>query len=336
MSFRFSQKSAIYYVSRLAKSMRKATIGITCFNAQETIERAVQSALAQDWPDLEVIAVDDCSADGSWDALRRLAAAEPRLQVVRHETNKGYPSALNTILDHARGDFVAIFDDDDDNVPDRVRGQVQRIIAHENKTGAELVFCYANRNVVKGGQSAPDHVSLAIGRTAPEPSGPEVADFLFGIDAKPGKVWGMFGSCTLMARRTTFAAAGPFDETFRRCAEWDLAVRAAFMGAHFIAVDRPLVTMYKTPGADKSGSIPLQYALLLREKHRDYLDRRGLYHASRLIARSNFHGAKGRIWRSRAYRALACIASPVFATQSLIRVYERACRKRLRPCAEPH
>ncbi|TVR84876.1 MAG: glycosyltransferase family 2 protein [Rhodospirillales bacterium] len=326
----------MYYASLLAKSMRKTTIGLTSFNAQDTIERAVQSALAQDWSDLEVIVVDDCSSDGSWDILRQLAAAEPRLRVFRHKTNKGYPGALNTILDHARGDFVAIFDDDDDNVPNRVRSQVERISAYEDRTGAALVLCYANRNVVKGGQSAPDHVALAIGRTAPEPSGPEVADFLFGVGAKPGKVWGMFGSCTLMARRTTFVAVGPFDETFRRCAEWDLAVRAAFMGAHFIAVDRPLVTMYKTPGTDKSGSIPLKYALLLREKHHDYLVRRGLYHASRLIARSNFHGNKGRIWKSRAYRALACMASPVFATQSLSRVYERAFRKRLRSCAGPH
>ena len=303
------------------------SIGITCFNARDTIERAVRSALVQDWPEIEVIVVDDCSSDGSWDILLGVADSEPRLHVFRHDTNKGYPGALNTIMQHAQGDFVAIFDDDDDNVPDRVSAQVERIIAHEDETGAELVFCYANRNVVKGGQSAPDHISLAIGRMAPEPAGPEVADFLLGVDATPGKVWGMFGSCTLMARRASFERVGPFDETFRRCAEWDLAVRAAFMGAHFIAVDRPLITMYKTPGADKSGSIPLKYALLLREKHRGYLDQRGLYQASRLIARSNFHGNKRHRFRSRLYRALAYLIAP----RLLLDYLRRRLRKREMP-----
>lgn len=291
-------------------SIPRITIGITCHNARDTIGRAIGSALAQDWPDLEVVAIDDHSSDGSWDILSQCAAHEPRLKILRHKANKGYPGALNTIFAHATGDFVAIFDDDDDNVPDRVRAQIERITAYERSTGAELVFCYSNRAVVKGGHTAPDHISLAIGRTAPEPSGPEVADFLLGTDATPGKVWGMFGSCTLMARRSSFEAVGPFDESFRRCAEWDMAIRAAFMGAHFIAVDRPLVTMYKTAGADKAGTVPLRYALMLREKHRTWLDRRGLYWASRMFARSNFWGNKRKIFKSRFFRALGYALAP--------------------------
>jgi glycosyltransferase involved in cell wall biosynthesis len=294
----------------MESSFPLVTIGITCHNAADTITRAVGSALAQDWPNAEIIVVDDCSTDGSWQVLEALARGEPKLKVLRHEANKGYPSALNTIFSAARGEFIAIFDDDDDNVLDRLKAQYERISDYERATGSRLVFCYANRNVVKRGQTAPDHVALAIGRRAPEPRGPAVADYLFAISADPRFVWGMFGSCTLMARRSTFSAVGPFDENFRRCAEWDMAVRAALIGTHFIAIDRPLTTQYKTQSADKSGPVPLKYALLLREKHRDYLEQRGFYFASRALARSNFHDNEKQIWKSRAYRLLAFMLAP--------------------------
>ena len=41
------------------------TIGITCFNAEKTIERALLSAINQDWPNFEIIVVDDASTDSS-------------------------------------------------------------------------------------------------------------------------------------------------------------------------------------------------------------------------------------------------------------------------------
>ncbi len=264
----------------------------------------------QDWPHLEIVVVDDCSTDGSWDVLEELASRDDRIRVIRHEVNKGYPAALNTIVSHAQGEFVAFFDDDDDNVPDRLRAQVERIEAYERGTGAQLVFCYSNRAVVHGGETKPHHIAKAIGRVPREPSGPMVADFILGIDADPGYTWGRFGSCTLMVRRSTLDAVGPFDETFRRSAEWDMAIRGAQMGAHFIAVDRPLITQHKTATADKAGTIPLRYALKLRDKHRDYLKARGLYRASRLIAHSNFHGNGQRKWRARGFRALAYLTAP--------------------------
>jgi GT2 family glycosyltransferase len=127
----------------------------------------------------------------------------------------------------------------------------------------------------------------------------------------------MFGSCTLMARRETFLSVGPFDEDFRRCAEWDMAVRAAFRGAHFIAVDQPLVTQHKTDGVEKFGTVPLRYALRLRDKHKSYLTERRLYRASRAMARAQFYGGKGRAWTSRAYALIACVLSPVFLWERL-------------------
>jgi glycosyltransferase involved in cell wall biosynthesis len=294
------------------------TIGITCFNAASTIRRAVSSAIRQEWPNKEIIVVDDGSTDASLVELEALCRLFD-IQLIKHERNKGYPSALNTIIGSARGEFLAFFDDDDESIPERVHAQWSRIDGYERANRASLVLCYSNRKVVKIGQLNPDHIALAIGRQPPEPQGIAVADYLFGHATSSKFVWGMFGSCTLMARRETFLAVGPFDEAFRRCAEWDLAVRAAFRGAHFIAVDKPLVTQYKTIGKEKSGRAPLDYALRLRDKHKGYLEQRGIYLASRAMARSNYYGSKSRYWRSRAYAIFACFVSPVLLFEKIAR-----------------
>ena len=103
---------------------------------------------------------------------------------------------------------------------------------------------------------AAEFARLGIGRHPPEPSGRVVADYVLGLMKDDGRhCWGMFGSCTLMGRTETFRGFGGFDQRFRRCAELDLAVRAALGGAHFISVDAPLVTQHLTPSATKTGPI---------------------------------------------------------------------------------
>jgi glycosyltransferase involved in cell wall biosynthesis len=286
------------------------TIGIPCFNAAETIRRAIDSALAQDWPSFEVLVVDDCSTDNSIEIIAEAIVDKPFVRLIRHERNAGVAAARNTIVDNARGEFIAFFDDDDDSRFDRLRRQVRRIIEYEQSTGAELIFCYANRKVITPDGNVLASQGEAIGRAEPEPHGPPVADYVLKVRAAPEFVWGMLGSCTLTARRQSFQAVGQFDELFRRCAEWDMAVRGALMGAHFIAVNRPLITQYLTETVDKSGDIPLRYALLLHEKYRNYLRSQKAYRASRLLVRANYHGFRRQYSKYYGYRLLAMMISP--------------------------
>jgi glycosyltransferase involved in cell wall biosynthesis len=257
-----------------------------------------------------VVIVDDYSTDMSPDLIRAAIREEPRARLIRHERNCGVAAARNTIINNARGVFVAFFDDDDESIPDRLRAQWERITAYERDTGAPLVFCYSDRTIVEIGMTHPTSLSLGMGRRkSREPHGQAVADFLLSVDRDPRFDWGQFGSCTLMARLDSFRAAGGFDPSFRRCAEIDLAVRGAFMGAHFISVDRPLITQYKTPSSDKVNTAPLQYALLLRTKHQTYLKPRRLYLASIARAYSDFYNSRGAACRSLAYRLLALLLS---------------------------
>jgi glycosyltransferase involved in cell wall biosynthesis len=237
--------------------------------------------------------------------LEQIARKNPSLHIMRHATNEGYPGALNTIIKASRGDFIAFFDDDDESRDDRLTKQWRRLTDYERIHEAELVLCYSNRHIVLAGDTKADHLALAIGREPPEPAGSIVAKYLFGCLADSYHVWGMLGSGTMMARRNAFLAIGDFDLSFRRYAELDLAIRAALRGAHFIAVNEPVMTQHKTSTADNSGRTRLKYALKLRRKHKDYLVAEKSYLASVSMARAWFHGNAGHYWRHHLFLALA-------------------------------
>lgn len=288
----------------------RITIAITCYNAADTITRAIDSACAQDWPNCEILVVDDASKDDSRARIAALIASGRNITFIPHAENKGYPAALNTLLQHATGEFIAFFDDDDVSAPDRLSQQYARLTEYEARASKDsIVLCYSNRNIVKAGENTVDHIAYAIGRHAPEPYGEPVADYLLWHSTRRDLTWGLFGSCTLFARTSTLRALG-FDEAFRRSAEFDMAVRAALKGAHFIAVDAPLITQYKTPTSDKSGQIPLRYALQLRAKHKDFLQQKGIFSAANMMARHHFANHSGQKLLSVVYLGMAALCAP--------------------------
>lgn len=61
---------------------------------------------------LEVIVVDDCSSDGSWEILQRIAAEDERVTLLRHERNMGKGAALRTALANATGDISIVHNAD--------------------------------------------------------------------------------------------------------------------------------------------------------------------------------------------------------------------------------
>lgn len=299
--------------------MIKVTIGITCFNAQETIERSVNCALAQDWNNLEIIIVDDSSSDKSPQILQKIKKQHPQIKLILKNKNEGYAAALNTIIASANGEYIAFFDDDDESVKERIQKQIQKINAYQSQHNTHDILCYSNRNVtLENGQSFPNQ-ALAIGRIAPEPYGGDVFNFIMGLNVPHKLQWGAFGSCTLMAQKAVFIRYNGFDTDFRRCAEWDFAARAALGGAHFIAVDEPLITQYKTEGvgAEKSRKTSLHYMLLLREKHKDALQKTGQYQASRFMAYARSYSTHGQVLIAKAFIVLACLSSPRFCLNKI-------------------
>lgn len=291
----------------LQETMPKVSIGITCFNAEDTIADAIRSALAQTYPSKEIIVYDDCSSDASLSQIEPFVAAN-QVRLIRGVKNLGYPSALNALVEAASGEFLAFFDDDDVSRPDRIGAQIALMLELEAEYGHQDIFCYSARKVMRNEAS---WTLAAIGSKARRPQGMMVAEFLLLGLERPGFSWGAFGSCTMCARRAQFKRIGAFDPEFRRAAEWDFAIRAAAKGAVFASVSDPVVTQRLTPGqgTEKSNSTSLYYTLKLRDKHANMFPTRSALRAARMWARARAAWAR-KSFKWRFYVAMTGVLLP--------------------------
>jgi hypothetical protein len=96
------------------------SVVMTAHNLERYIEQAVTSVLSQTYAPLELIVVDDCSTDGTWRILQRLADEFP-VVIRRLNTKLGTYFAKNAGLSLAQGEFVFFQDGDDLSHPERIR-----------------------------------------------------------------------------------------------------------------------------------------------------------------------------------------------------------------------
>ncbi|SOB58352.1 Glycosyl transferase, family 2 [Pseudodesulfovibrio profundus] len=287
------------------------SIGITCFNAQDTVGRAIESALEQDWPNTEVVVVDDCSLDDSISVIESYMEKHDNIRLIRHEENRGCPVSRNSILDHARGDYIAFFDDDDWSYPSRLTKQYNRI--QEYGHSSEIVFCYCNWEVAL--EEKPDEIIQTIegiGRHPAEPHGEMVARYLLlgqfvslpGAKS-PDYTWGGLGTGTLMGSRENFDLVGRFDEELGRYEDWDMAIRASFLGAHFISVDETLMLQHRTYGQDKSFKNVVDNRSHLAHKYKSFFIKSDVWLYARIMMHAGAHEYVGNKWRFKLLRSLA-------------------------------
>lgn len=253
------------------------TIGITAYNAADSVAAAVASALAQTWRPIEIVAVDDCSSDGTRDELERLAGVHPELRMFSNAVNGGVAVSRNRILAEARGAFVAFFDDDDESMPERVAEQYRRICDYERDfASSALVICHTARQLVypDGLQRVDRTMGETPGRLAP--AGSAVARrILLGTPLKDG--YGACPTCSQMARLATYRNLGGFDPALRRGEDTDLNIRLALAGGHLVGIARPLVRQRMTRTSDKGLAEEYRNMLVLIEKHRGMMEEAGQY-----------------------------------------------------------
>lgn len=142
------------------------TILMAVYNAEAWLEQALESLLvSQTLKDVEVIAVDDASTDGSPDILRRWEAQDNRLRVVQMEENSGQGKARNLALNYARGEFVTMVDADDWLSADALQSAVDvfrqhpqtdtvvfRLVKYWQESGKEEPYAepYGEKDVLSG------------------------------------------------------------------------------------------------------------------------------------------------------------------------------------------
>jgi hypothetical protein len=93
------------------------TIVVTTYNRARLVTRCIDSCLAQTFEDFELVVVDDGSSDDTREFLPERYGADPRFHLVSHEANRGINPSRYTGAKAARGEWVVVFDSDDEMAP---------------------------------------------------------------------------------------------------------------------------------------------------------------------------------------------------------------------------
>lgn len=120
-----------------------------CYNAEKYLEDAIKSIFAQDYPNFEVIIVDDGSSDNSIALLKQLQQTHD-FQLYS-QANQGVSAALNHGLRYAKGDYVSTPDLDDIMLPESLRIRVDYLDQHPKVgcVGALIIYMDSDGNTIK-------------------------------------------------------------------------------------------------------------------------------------------------------------------------------------------
>jgi hypothetical protein len=231
------------------------SVVIAAHNAADTIVEAVESALGQTLPPLEIIVCDDGSTDET------LAALEPYRDRVRYlrKQRGGAASARNAALEHANGEFFAVLDADDAYVPQRLEALAELAVARPDLEilCTDALFEVDSRVVGRFGEACPF----------------EIADQRAAILDRCFCAWPA-------VRRATLVAAGGFEESLRTGSDWECAIRLVHEGAIAGLVDAPLYR-YRVHGR----SLTADRVRTLRDRVA-FLERAGQIHELDAAARA--------------------------------------------------
>lgn len=117
------------------------TVIVPAYNAAATIDETLLSVRAQSHASLQIIVVDDGSADSTAQIVERHAGADARVTLIRHSTNRGVAAARNTAIAAAKGDLIAPIDADDLWHPLKIEKQVTIMRSAGRRVG--LVYTWS-------------------------------------------------------------------------------------------------------------------------------------------------------------------------------------------------
>jgi glycosyltransferase involved in cell wall biosynthesis len=102
-----------------------------CYNGADYITQTIESVLAQTYENWEMIVVDDCSTDSSYDIILKYTEKDARIKLCRMDKNRGAAQARNKAIELSKGDYLAFLDSDDLWFPDKIEKQLQFMINND-------------------------------------------------------------------------------------------------------------------------------------------------------------------------------------------------------------
>jgi glycosyltransferase involved in cell wall biosynthesis len=197
----------------------KVSVITTTYNRAHYVREAIDSALAQTYPNVEIIVVDDGSTDETQAVLKGYGDKISHF----YQNNQGLSAARNLGIKNSSGEYLAFLDDDDIWLPEKLELQVAYMEAHP-----EVGMVHADMFVLseRSGDSRPRKREFS----RPIPSGyvlPELIQRNFIL------------VCTALVRRSCLDTAGLFDPELRAAEDYNLWLRIARRFS-ITYMDRPL------------------------------------------------------------------------------------------------
>ena len=127
-----------YEPGHMAEEDRKELISVcmTVYNIESYLRKGIESVLAQDYENLEIIIVDDGSTDSSSRIIDEYAARDSRIKAI-HKENGGIHTARNACLDAVTGSYICWLDGDDSMDPDMIGSMYAAL----KSTGSDMCIC---------------------------------------------------------------------------------------------------------------------------------------------------------------------------------------------------
>jgi glycosyltransferase involved in cell wall biosynthesis len=223
------------------------SIVITAYNAERFIGACIRAALAQTYPDFEVIVVDDGSTDRTAAISRGIS--DTRLRVLTWG-RLGRPRALNAGIAAAKGDYIAIDDADDLCLPHRLQYSMAFLRNHPDVAYLGTRFAETE----------------AFLDAVPEPL---IAEAAWGDVERP--VWpsrsdlyrrNLFNNSTLMYPKSTWTRIGGYDEELSNSEDYDFYLRALQCGPAVLLPGRTVLWYTNPNGFFKQKSRREHFAAL--------------------------------------------------------------------------
>ena len=214
------------------------TVVICTYNGECYLSATLDSVLAQTYPNMEVVIVDDGSRDDTISIIKQHAERDSRIRWFTRG-NAGLPASRNYAFAQAQGEWIAIIDQDDLCYPERLARQVAVAAAHPS---AGLIFCDTH-HIDEMGQITGNHFASF---TLPDSFIPKrlAANLLLTkgcyVDSE---------ACFI--KRSTISQLGALDESLRYACDYEYFIRA---GLEFdFAYTRDILSAWRVhPGQESA------------------------------------------------------------------------------------
>lgn len=248
----------------------KVSVILPVHNRADVLPRAVTSVLDQEFRDLELIVIDDGSADNSAEVARSFD--DERIRLIRLEQNRGGNVARNAGIRASSAPIIAFLDSDDRYLPSKLGWAVAEF---ERRPELDLII----DSFIKIGP--PGSGKLELVRQNPIIEDRE----LFRTALFTRQLWKATPAITV--KRETAIKAGMFDESLRRLQDFDFLIRVSEF-ANCASTDQVLWVKYWDPNAISIADNMIRANVELVRRHPEYLRtatyRPGLAYALRLSA----------------------------------------------------